>query len=263
MAIGRTNVSGSGGGGGLNLKVTAYSELPETGKENEIAVITDTPMTGYVMQAEQPTGTEGLVWIQVGDSSTAPIWVDKKQTVQIYPITVSQYIGGAWASVTAYATNNGVWNDFTRLYVYKAGNTYESLTGGWTGNNITFNSIYITFGGTIPPNVNWYCRTTNKILVRDKKTLVFDLDVSELGNTAVISCLRVGLSESTNPSSSTNNYVAYMNIPVQSFGTLPRQELELDVSGLTGEYYPIIYIRNGNASGSETAVINLFNAYFK
>jgi hypothetical protein len=252
-----------GGGAALNFKVKSYSALPESGSENEIAVITNTPMTGYVLQAEEPIGAEGSVWIQLGALSIAPVWIDKKHTVRVYPIAMKQYESGAWETKPSHVYQNGEWVDFGWLFLYQEGDEREALTGGWTGDSVTLNSNSIKFGGNVPANTNWYCRTENLVSVKNKKTLVFDLDVSKLGNTSIISTLRVGLSTSAKPSTTTSNYAAYMNIPVASYGTLDRQELEIDVTELNGDYYPIIYIRNGNASTAQDAVINIYNVYLK
>ena len=70
------------GGMNLNYKVVAYENellLPETAKENTIAVITDTPITSYAFAASEPTNVmEGMVWIATLMSSAAPIDVLSK-----------------------------------------------------------------------------------------------------------------------------------------------------------------------------------------
>ena len=121
-----------GGGGGLNFKVNAYTELPASGKENEIAVITSTPMAGWVMQAEQPTGAEGLVWIELSDMSKVAFSVSKKQTVMIYPLAVHQYVSGAFRDVEAKVYQAGEWYDVNSTLTVFDGGDNTSITGGWS-----------------------------------------------------------------------------------------------------------------------------------
>lgn len=90
-----------GGGSALNFKVKAYSELPETGSENEIAVITNTPITGYVLQAEEPTksGTAGdtLTWDGNADGLEA---VGTFVKVSSCTLTVADFANGCSVSLS-------------------------------------------------------------------------------------------------------------------------------------------------------------------
>ena len=131
--IGRTNVGG--GGGGLNFEVKAYASediLPATAKENTIAVITDTPITAYTFSATEPTEPiEGMVWITVDVASTVEFNALKKNSIQVYPISAKQYIGGAGVDVEAKSFQNGVWVNWWNGELYTPGNEWISVTGGW------------------------------------------------------------------------------------------------------------------------------------
>ena len=136
------------GGGGLNVKVVAYSVTPTgVAAENTIAVVTDTAISGWVMQAEQPTGTAGLVWIEVAAASDVAFFADKKQRVKVYPKLVKQYVGGAWSNKEAHVYQNSAWVQFSyaRLYVYNNGIDVLPFTIETVGNgSYTKNSASIT-----------------------------------------------------------------------------------------------------------------------
>ena len=113
------NMTGNGGSG-LNFDVKAYTSvdlLPESSRENTIGVVTDTAISGWVMQAEQPEGVEGMA------ASDVAFFADRKQTVKLYPKAVKQYVGGAWSNKEAHVYQNSAWVQFSyaRLYVYNSG----------------------------------------------------------------------------------------------------------------------------------------------
>lgn len=130
------NMTGGGSGGGLNLSVVGGTTQP-AGKENTIWVNTDTAINGYAFSATEPTSpVEGMVWFATGTSASAPINIDKKHLVIIYPNSCMQYISGAWVSKTAMTYLDGAWVDW-RGYLYSLGNMFEDITGGYkmTGYN--------------------------------------------------------------------------------------------------------------------------------
>lgn len=127
------NMTGGAGGGGLNFKVVQYKSTPTgTAKENTIGVVTTTDITGWVMQAEEPTGADGLVWIGVAAESDVAFYADKKGFVKLYPKAVKQYVNGKFANVDAYIYQNG-WKLFSNAYFYliNGADPCESVTGGW------------------------------------------------------------------------------------------------------------------------------------
>ena len=135
--IGKTNVVS--GGGGLNFKVEAYASedsLPETAKENTIAVITETPITAYTFSATKPAEPlEGMVLITTGKASFAEFNALKKNSIQVYPLSTKQYINGAWEKKPASLYQKGAWVKLDhKLYLYKNGDSCANITGGWGAN---------------------------------------------------------------------------------------------------------------------------------
>lgn len=116
-------IEGGGGNAALAFSVKNYSTLPDTGAENEIAVISDT-MSGWVMQAEEPTHAEGLVWIRISNASDVAFSAVEDNVVMVYPVGVSQSVDGSWVNREAFIYQSE-WKQFSRaiLLLYKYGET--------------------------------------------------------------------------------------------------------------------------------------------
>lgn len=123
--------SGGAGGGGLNFKVVGSPQPPASPKENMIWLNTDVPISSYVFSAIQPEPMdEGMVWIYTGTSSPVEFDALKKNGIQVYPIYAKQLVGGSLIDVDAMSYQGGEWVEWV-TYLYKAGNEFEELTGGW------------------------------------------------------------------------------------------------------------------------------------
>lgn len=121
-----------GGGAGLNLKVIGGTTQPTSPAENTVWVNTSTSITSWVFSAEAPASpTEGMVWIKTGGGSKAPMNIDRKNTVMLYPVACKQYVSGAWADKTAKSCLNGAWTEWVE-FVVDGSYHGEELTGGWT-----------------------------------------------------------------------------------------------------------------------------------
>ena len=128
---------GAGGGGAsLNFKVVGNPQ-PENAKENTIWVDTDVKITSWIFSASEPENpVEGMVWFTIGTSSTVEFNALKKNGIQVYPVSVKQYVDGAWLDVTAKSYQNGAWVDWWNGELYKDGNEYTGVTGGWRGRDM-------------------------------------------------------------------------------------------------------------------------------
>lgn len=241
---------GGGGGGGLNFKVKAYTELPASGSENEIAVITTTPISGYVMQGEQPAGTDGLVWIETSGVSETPIWVDKKHTVRIYPVVARQYVDGAWISVPAECYQNGEWSSFFK-FLYKNGDLCESVSGGWvleaTYNDGSFKDTYIDTTGANNYGNN-IARTTLKVDVTGYRSLMANLTCA---NPSGKLSGRIGLNVDT---SFDRNVATIVQQTFEAPSEETTQDITCDISSVDGEYYVYVFSNFNNSEGDKNYV---------
>lgn len=172
--------NGGSGGGGLNFSVKEYAPetvLPSTGKENTIIVITDVKIASWIFSVTEPIApAEGIVWIPTGTSSAVVFNALKKNCVEVYPTSVKQYIGGEWVDMDAYIYQNGEWVQFseifTSLYLYKAGDTCDSVTGGWGG---SLGDGYLSFGGD---STGTQANTKNKISFEGYTKLMIEYEIT-------------------------------------------------------------------------------------
>lgn len=127
--------AGGAGGGGLNFAVVGNPQ-PVSPKENTIWIDTDVAITSYIFAAAEPSDpVEGMVWISTGTASTAAFNALKKNSITLYPMSASQYIDGAWASKIAKTNQGGEWVDWA-VYLYRNGNTFDDVTGGYFSNKV-------------------------------------------------------------------------------------------------------------------------------
>lgn len=123
-----------GGGGGLNFQIIGVTTAPNNPKENTIWVNTSTKITDWVFSATQPAGSDGMVWFQIGTSSSVPFNALKKNTLRVYPMSCKQCVSGSWVAKRAKTYLNGKWTDWAvKLYFVKSGvknseQTYISAT---------------------------------------------------------------------------------------------------------------------------------------
>lgn len=145
--IGRTNAGGGSGGGGTNFKVIGSTTRPVSPSENTIWVSTPTSITGWTMQEDEPSGSEGLVWIKTALSGETAFNALKKNAIKIAVVGCQQYISGAWANKAAEIWQNSAWVAFSseNLVLFEA-NGGDS--GKWTSSGFTYGG-YTVGGGTV------------------------------------------------------------------------------------------------------------------
>lgn len=222
--LGRTN-TGGGGSGGLNFQVIGGTTAPNNPKENTIWVNTSTEITDWVFSATQPTAASGRVWISTGTSSSVEFNALKKNMLNVYPISVKQYISGKWTNKTAKTYLSSTWTDWAvELYFVKSGvknadQTYISATQ---------NSTLTSSGGllTINPSGDSY----RGLYFRGKKEnhATLNIDGVFTGNETSIKVWNV---------SSAPTYQNYSDTAIAS-ATVNTSSGTLDISKLAnGEYY--------------------------
>lgn len=160
----------------LNFRVYTAPSLPATGTENDICIISEVPMTNWVMSPDKPSGiprSDGDVWIQY--SVTGNVFnVLKNNAMLIATISAWQYVNGAWVGAPAYSHQNSEWVDWiTTYYLFKSGEgelvplTLTKQTNG----TFTKTNDAITVGYTSTGASAVYISTTDKIDLTGFKTL--------------------------------------------------------------------------------------------
>lgn len=100
----------------LNFRIYTAASTPSTGIENDIVIISEVPMSNWLMSPDKPTGiprTDGNVWIQysvTGNTFNAL----KNNSMMIATIAAWQFVDGSWVDVTAMSYQNGEWVDFVK-----------------------------------------------------------------------------------------------------------------------------------------------------
>lgn len=242
-----------GGGGspsaGLNFKIAGGETAPQNPGENTIWIKTAQTITGWVISPEEPeTLSEGLVWLQTGDSEIS-FNALKKNELRVCLASASIAAGGVLNPVGGAVWNGTSWLDFSTeaVYLYLPGDVCEDLTGGYTAAGLAASSNSsltaapaVTYGadsmvilpgtGTIANGKANYkggiVRTENKIDCSRFSSLIFEGSVEGIGTgTGKLSLW------SDMGANQTVNRVQQAELVNGSEG------LTVDVSGLEGSYY--------------------------
>lgn len=130
------------GGTSLNFKVVGGTTQPTSTRENTIWANSDVPIPAYEFGATEPTNPvgDGMVWILTGTSSSVKFSALKKNSLNVYPLSVKQYIAGEWIQVDAYLYRGGEWVQFSQkmLRLYNNGDECTATTGGWTTDGFSY-----------------------------------------------------------------------------------------------------------------------------
>ena len=260
MGWGNGNLGG--GGASLNFKVVGGTTQPENPKENTIWVNTDTAISEWVFSATQPTNpVEGMVWFQTGASAAAAFNALKKNNLTVYPVACKQYVNDAWANKAAITFQGGTWISWINV-LFKNGDQYSAITGGWAGYqelNVKVNignSLKMNGTGTNNNNTLASIYTQNPVDVTYAKTLKLDD-----GGVSAISGggIKIGLS-AIRPDSKANAQSVYSGNNIAN-AYYSRENSSLDISSVSGEYYVFVIVSlPGSASytvAMETSEVKL------
>lgn len=144
-------IAGSGSGAGLNFKIVGGITQPVSPSKNTIWVNTDIEIISWIFSATEPENpAEGMAWFSIATASTTKFNALKKNGIMVYPLSAKQYIGGAWATVTAMTYQGEQWVDWV-LYLYNKGEQYIDENGnGWvaSGDYYTDGETYLLAGRT-------------------------------------------------------------------------------------------------------------------
>ena len=215
----------SGGVDPLNFKVVGGATQPSNPKENTIWVNTAAAITSWVFSATQPTGAEGMVWFKIADNGLRSFNALKKNGITLHLVSAAQYLSGAWVTKAVNVYQNSAWQELAQ-YLYKNGEQYTSLTGGWglgsgtvSGGKGGFaaNADHLSFTGQT--DAYWGFGTTLRSV---DLTNFRTLHVYGYGNGS--GTFGVGTAQDANFNASTVVYTTLTNYSV-------------DISSLSGSYY--------------------------
>lgn len=123
----------------LNFRVYTAASIPATGTENDICIVSEIPMTNWILSPDTPSGaprTDGDVWIQYSVSGTT-FNALKNNAMMIATISAWQHVDGAWVDREAVSCHGGEWVQWITV-LWNASESYENT------NVLGSNGFYIT-----------------------------------------------------------------------------------------------------------------------
>lgn len=248
------NMTG-GNGGGLELAFRVIASPNQPSVDGSTPVVLWVPTSGgasvditdrcYFSVSDPKTiikpFTRDKYWFKIGTSSNL-VFPAIKDNALILVQPVKCYYNnsnGVWVEKQIVAYSNGKWGDATHTYIYLPNNQCVGITGGWAGYSTPYSgttgTIYvgtITDEGYQQWNANdsggmtW--RTNNKVDLTDCSKIIFEGSYAELastGNAWYCAWSDIGTTYQ-------QNVAASVKITSSS-----NAKVEIDVSGLSGEYY--------------------------
>ncbi len=159
----------------LSFSIVGGTTQPSNPADNTVWVNTSTTISSWVFSVTEPSSpAEGMVWFLTGTASNAAFNALNKNNIMVYPISTKQYVGGAWVDKIVASYKNGAWVSWWDGYLYKNGDEYTYITGGWVlSGTCTRNSSSILLGeqSTWRFDTNSTASTSNGINLTGKTTL--------------------------------------------------------------------------------------------
>lgn len=112
----------------LNFKVYTSPTIPSSGAENDIVIISATPMENWILSSDTPVGeprNSGDVWIQYSVSGNV-FDIMNQHDFMLAITKVYQYVGKTWMSVNARRYVGGVWNVVSTAFSATISITYPA-----------------------------------------------------------------------------------------------------------------------------------------
>ena len=254
----------------LNFKVYTVEAKPSTsGTENDIAIISSVPMTNWLMSPAAPSGiprNDGDVWIRYSTKGSTKN-ILKQNAMMVATISAWQYVDGAWVDREAVSCQGGKWVDWiTDIYLYMNGTRYDDVTGGFKSlgiervsdsdstkiaPSVAYNSSEIEI--TISSAGSGMVYTTNKIDCTNYKTLhikgiLYCHGSSSLYRMFAALWSSIGTYASDNRGASWQNTASTQNV----------QNISIDISKLSGEYYIGFFFEQFGSLGSYIEISELW-----
>ena len=225
------------GGAPLNFKVVG-NPRPTNPKENMLWVDTDDVDVWTFRAARPEVPKEGMIWFLISDFSEAPFNALRKNELQVYVYGAQKYVGGSWEDVAVEIYQGGQWKPFWDGTLFYMGNRYEDQTGGWAGRRMSFGETTISATGSYYNDLGHGSIYNLKgVDVTNYNTLTVNI------TTAIISSNGAHFGLSTAPNGS---FAASASIAAT--GTM-----DLDITGLKGEYY-FLFKTEDHATSATTTV---------
>lgn len=243
----------------LNFQVVACAsedELPSNPVENTIAVITETPITGWSFAVTEPaTPYTGMVWLRTSTNLATSFNALRKNELFVYMDYVKQYIGGTWVSKDAQLFKNGAWHGLFSGVLYDSGDEYTNYTGGWEYETLVYMSYGGAYGkGTVQKNADsiylyTYDSTQASVVTQNK------IDISKY------STLNLDYSGFYDEATGWKHFALlsgigkFEEVAVASTKiSAANGQVAIDVSNITGNYYVGVVINTGDGTTTKLTI---------
>lgn len=222
----------------LNFSVKGGTSQPSNPTENTIWVNTSNTITQYTFSDIEPTNkSNGFVWFQTGnviDQSSLNLFkFNDTEMNTIRPMCVKQYISNAWQIMPCSIYKNGKWIPWWNGYLYKLGEEYEGITGGWVIKRCKDQST-LASGTTKESNylkLHISAKNTGACIVTRNKIDVTNYNELHIHTLDQASGPQFGLYNDYVDGLSWNNYVYGKGIESTN------SDIIIDISAASGEYY--------------------------
>ena len=236
---------------GGSLDIISATELPATGKQNQICVITDNPVDKFLLSGNyNDKTTDDTIFIYTNSSSEESILYEIGENIVTRYYISSIYQGDT--SLSSYTYNNGIWNKLTsNSLVFFSGSYYnngvfgDAVLGGSSlnTNGWSISSSSLFAAGLISTNVIDFSKY-NAVKIRGYVTsnITQPLDIYVGSNTLTSSYMDNAWSGMMMPFGSTQYesyyFTNYTKFTIPTGAIVPNVEFEtdIDISSITGGY---------------------------
>lgn len=233
-----------GGNAALNFKITGGTQQPVSPRENTIWVNTDISIPRWDISISRPEGSvAGQVWLVAGAESNISFNALKKNGITEKIVSAQQWNGTEWVDVAVKGYINGAWVD-SDIYIFSATNGINR--GTWaksTDGILTVSEDMVLVSAKVSEYGRAVC--SEGVDVTNLNKLIFNVN-EYYRNDSEANSNFVGLHSQTDAS------IAQFTSSVTVTKT---GEYVIDISGLSGVYYPKIQVQSKyNSSGAKTRI---------
>ena len=247
------------------LDIISATELPESGKENQICVITDNPTDKIIVTSswDDINATDGTIYVKLGESENSII--STSANIQTIYRVESVYQNDVNTNLASYLYQNGTWVEFTlaTIYILKDGsyitdNTFE------TSSDFTYtNGVGVVYDIAIAMDDTEYVFSTLANMVDvtefDNLNITWIKDDMLSGDTYELYLYLCPTNKGVGSSSISSGYTyADSKSITEEGGTM-----SFDLSSYTGEYYITLLYKHYNSKAySRSTTLTLTDIYF-
>ena len=252
-----------------SLNVVTATELPPTGKEGQLCIITDTEPNMIYFDYVEPNLSEGDIFIQhkLDDFYKDFNISSKNANVRIKIQNIYQIKSGNKTILEGYIYIDSKWEyvGVTQTYIFEEGiGVNTPVVGGFekytteTAFTLDKNKIRASYSLGAYQAKTTGISSINTIDVTGYSKLMFEAYSTSTKNTAINA--RFGVSSGVSNSTFVASTTFFLTSPSTSSSSLSRQMVEVDISNVFGPMHiNIIATGDNKGNGAATANLEIYN----